>query len=612
MPGMRIASWNVTGMDDVETRNLGGIEMERRCGLGSRALLTAVVAGVMLGLAVLAPSVAGATSASKTALLDGQSVTTADGIVKGEEAISLEQWAAENAGFAVTVKSGEEWEKMTAAEFAQYQLLIVGDPDCRSTALSAVNSAPTWTPVVMGNGPNPLVGNRAVVGTDPEYHYAAGGGGARPTEAGNPASAGAEHLVQDGITFAGAVVGATGVYFDTSCSDLAEAEEDAAKPATSVIPNEIHQPTVEGPDGLDKTQVLEHLTLEPGKWTENTSPPCGGSVSQVATNSAFGEGPTKLLDSDIQGWGCSDHITFPQFPTDWAPLAVATDTPSTPTCGRDPEPPNAIHCGESYVLLAGEGILAEAPNLALTPKFNSNLAGGTHSITAIVAGNDHTPTPGVVVTFLLTGTNRGVAGTCTTSAGAADPECKTDEAGKVVFTYSDVNGVGKDTITASAELEIQIEEERLELEARPAAVRTVKTAEHTSAVQEWTPLPVVATATKAATAVLTEKVVKTPAGSASAARVVGCTASRSYLAAVRGAQIASVRFVLDGHTVGTVLHATGSGTFALRLRLKAGSKHHLAMHVTFTAASKTGAVTLKRTLARCAAAKPVAKPRFTG
>src|SRR5205085_679535 len=103
---------------------------------------------------------------------------------------------------------------MTAEEFAKYQVLIVGDPACGETALSAVNSASTWTAVVMGtSGENPAVGNRTVVGTDPEYHYAAGGGGAQPKEAGNPSSAGAEHLVQDGIAFAGGVSGATGVYF---------------------------------------------------------------------------------------------------------------------------------------------------------------------------------------------------------------------------------------------------------------------------------------------------------------------------------------------------------------------------------------------------------------
>jgi cytochrome c556 len=82
------------------------------------AVLGAALAALALALAAAGPAVAGATSASKTALLNGESVTTFDGITKGEEPISLEQYAAEQAGFTVTVKSGPEWEAMTAPEFA--------------------------------------------------------------------------------------------------------------------------------------------------------------------------------------------------------------------------------------------------------------------------------------------------------------------------------------------------------------------------------------------------------------------------------------------------------------------------------------------------------------
>ena len=48
---------------------------------------------------------------------------------------------------------------MSAAEFGQYQVLIVGDPNCRSSGTPSANiSAPVWAPVVMGS-----LGDRGVL-----------------------------------------------------------------------------------------------------------------------------------------------------------------------------------------------------------------------------------------------------------------------------------------------------------------------------------------------------------------------------------------------------------------------------------------------------------------
>src|SRR6185312_12232254 len=99
-----------------------------------RALVASMVLVLALCVLGLVPSMAAA-SAPNTALIDAESVTTFDGIEKGGEPISLEQYAAERAGFAVTVRSGEEWEAMTAADFAKYQVLVVGDPFCSETAV---------------------------------------------------------------------------------------------------------------------------------------------------------------------------------------------------------------------------------------------------------------------------------------------------------------------------------------------------------------------------------------------------------------------------------------------------------------------------------------------
>jgi hypothetical protein len=607
------------------------------------AMVTLVTVGALTWCAgaALAPSLASASSTANTALIDGQSVTTNDGIEKGGVPISLEQWAAENAGYTVTVRSGAEWESMTAEEFAQYQVLIVGDPLCGSTALSAVESAKTWTPVVMGKGPNPLKGNRVLIGTDPEFHYLNGDGGAQPTEPGNPESAGAEHLVQDGIAFAGGVEGATGVYFDTSCTDIEEPtaalKTPKAKPASGVKPATTPpQQEVEGPDGRDKTDVLNHLTTSTAAepWTEDAEPPCGGSVQQIASISVFDTGPTKLEDSNIQGWGCSDHVTFPTFPGDWHALAVATDTATHPTCGTDPDT-EATACGESYVLVAGRGIVASSAHLSLAPTTGEEEAGATHTHTvtatvtepepvvfdgrpaiagvhaaAVAAGN--VPAVNVDVQFVVTEQNDGVTGTCTTPEGAPDPECATNAEGKVNFTYADVNGVGADTINAS--------------------VLIGETTEQATATMTWTavvePVPIKTTTTTPTTtttvtpAVVTPVVVPpkpTPRGGVEAFGVAhlassanACVASSGYLASVAGSSITSVTFTLDGHKVTTLSKPNAHGAFTARVKLPVGGKEQLVIKVTFTAASKTHTATLHRTLARCAVTHPRPTPRFTG
>ena len=92
----------------------------------------------------------------------------------------------------------------------------------------------------------------------------------------------------------------------------------------------------------------------------------------------------------------------------------------------------------------------------------------------------------------------------------------------------------------------------------------------------------------------------------------GCVASTGYTASVAGSSIASVTFTLDGHKITTLHKANSHGAFTTHIKLPVGSKEKLAMKVTFTAASKTHPVTLHRTLARCAAARPRPTPRFTG
>ncbi|HEY1591106.1 MAG TPA: hypothetical protein VGF81_04890 [Solirubrobacteraceae bacterium] len=357
-----------------------------------------------------------------TALINGDSVTNVDGITDSSgNPISLEQFAAQHLGYTVTVVTGAQWDAMAATDFGKYQLLINGDPDCSTVPDSTTNNASTWAPVVMGTaGGNTQPGNRAVVSTDPEFHYLEGGGGAQPTNPADPTTAGAEHLVEAGMHFAGdGPAGTTGFYFDTTC--------------------ELNAGTIPTLDML--------TTTGPGNWVVNDSPPCGGSVQQIASTSEF----SIVSDSDIQGWECSDHETWPTFPADWNAQAVATDTPTQPTCGTDPST-GTTACGEAYVLLAGTGTSATSPDLSLSPTTAQNPAGTDHTVTATVV-HTGSPVPGTTVTFAISsGPNAGAKGTCTMSDGSSDPGCVTGSDGKVLFTYHDAGGVGTDTINASVTL----------------------------------------------------------------------------------------------------------------------------------------------------------------
>jgi hypothetical protein len=307
---------------------------------------------------------------------------------------SLEQQQASALGFSVDVVSGATWDSMTQAQFASYQLLIIGDPTCATMAASATSNAAVWAPVVMGTAVNTQPGNRILIGTDPVYHHFS-----------HP---GAVTLIRDGIAFAGALSGRTGVYLDFSCHD----------------------------NGMGLT-TLNMLSVGSGVWTENFSPPCGGSVNKIASNPAFAD----LHSSDLQGWGCSDHETFPQFRDDWSPLAVATDTPSHPTCGTDPDS-GATVCGQGYIYVAGVGTVVTSPNISMSPSTASNPAFTDHTVTATVTQSG-APVSGQLVSFTVTGQNNGATGVCNPAT------CTTDASGHVTFTYHDTNGPGDDTITAS-------------------------------------------------------------------------------------------------------------------------------------------------------------------
>jgi hypothetical protein len=94
-------------------------------------------------------------------------------------------------------------------------------------------------------------------------------------------------------------------------------------------------------------------------------------------------------------------------------------------------------------------------------------------------------------------------------------------------------------------------------------------------------------------------------GSAKLASKVGCVTGR-FTASVRGTQVATITFYVDGHKVKTVKGSAGSLN-VIASKYKIGV-HRITAVVTFTASSYTAPRTLKSTFFRCAPPKPA----FTG
>ena len=369
---------------------------------GSRRWRALSVIGAMMFASAMVATTATSSSgvanaAAPRALINASTVSGAP---------SQEEDIATDLGYDVTVVSDAVWASMTAADFGQYDLLIAGDPFCGSLPPGLISSAPVYGSVVLGAaGGRTLAGNRIVVGTDPVLH-----------DGGDHESPGARGtIIREGIGFAGSRPGTTGMYFgSTSAANYyGQSAETLA--------------------------ILAAISSGAGSWTIDADPPCGGSVSLIASNPAFVE----LTTASLQGWGCSVHEAFPTFPTDWSALAVATDTVTKPTCGVDPGTGLGA-CGEAYILIAGGAIVVNSVVISVSPTDATNPVGTTHTVTA----NVHTPggTPvvaGQLVAFTVTGQNTGATGSC------VPVDCKSDAAGNVSFTYADAAGAGDDTIKAS-------------------------------------------------------------------------------------------------------------------------------------------------------------------
>lgn len=359
-----------------------GVHRMVRCALLSVALLA--LSGIFFA--------ATAGAANPKALILGSTVSP--GRATDGSGLSLEEQQAQLAGFDTTVVDDATWDAMTASQFAAYQVLIIGDPTCGDTTspgTAAANNASVWQSVVMSSG-----GNKVIIGTDPTYHNNGPGGSQR-----------GDLLEKNGIAFAGARAGATGAYVDISC--------DSVYTDTSV-----------------PYAFLDGLTSHaPGSFQTQMAP-CEGNISIVAQS-----GPTSgLHDVDLANWGCSVHQSFLTWPSDYTPLALATDAPSQPYCANDVDT-GALACGEPYILVSGGGVVITS-NITLTPATATNPVGTDHTVTATVKDSTGAALSGKTVTFTVeSGPNVGATGTAVTNG-----------AGQATFTYHDSGGAGTDSISA--------------------------------------------------------------------------------------------------------------------------------------------------------------------
>ncbi|HET9424012.1 MAG TPA: hypothetical protein VFO55_01470 [Gemmatimonadaceae bacterium] len=228
---------------------------------GSRAavLLTLAVAASCGDNRVLEPNAIGSSAALATALPNTVLILSPT-VYPAGSASSQEAVAAAGLGFSVVFKNATEWAAMTAADFAQYRAIILGDPRCTgiTSAQAAVNNRMVWGPVIDGNV--------FIIGTDPAYHNKA-------------------LVAQKGIAFATAAAGRTGAYITTSCYSTSAASLLLGLSSVGTF-------TAVGTAGNNALKVANHPSLD------------------------------GLTSAYLSNWGASVHNGFSVWPSDFEVLGI--------------------------------------------------------------------------------------------------------------------------------------------------------------------------------------------------------------------------------------------------------------------------------------------------
>jgi hypothetical protein len=180
---------------------------------------------------------------------------------------SPEYQAARKMGLAVTLASDTEWAGMTAAQFATYRVIILGDANCASEDVvsAALANRHVWSRVVNGN--------ILIAGTAPVAN-------------------GAAVVTEKAVRFAAYEAGLTGLYVSLSCY------YQNAPPNTRVALL----------DGFGDFMVQGGA--------------CHASAHIVAEHPVLN---ASVTDHTMSNWPCSVNAQFNSFPmANFAPWAIAT------------------------------------------------------------------------------------------------------------------------------------------------------------------------------------------------------------------------------------------------------------------------------------------------
>jgi hypothetical protein len=354
-----------------------------------------MLSGAGVALIGLGTIVAGGVFAASTAHAAGPTALILDPTVSGGSG-SLEATDLTTAGWTITDVSASTWDSMSQAQFASYQLLVLGDPTCSSESptpiAGAVSDEATWEPVINGN--------QLIIGTDPVYHDTLGG---KP---------GAGVLIQKGLNYAGAQVGKTGIYLDLSCY------------YGLGIASGTHAPILDG--------------LRSG-FTVETAPNCADAIHVVASAQQL----IGITDADLSGWSCSVHEVFSTWPASYVPYAIDTTAPNPTYTAPDGTK------GDPYIVGIGGGL--SAGSIGLAGPSGTSPIGTDQTITATVQVNG-TGVNGASVTLTdISGPDNGlVENVMTNSNGVATFTYTSASAGTDEWTASYTPPVGSEETSNQA------------------------------------------------------------------------------------------------------------------------------------------------------------------
>lgn len=268
-------------------------------------------------------------------------------------ASSVEAMKAAALGMDVEVVDNVGWGAKSAADFASYRALVLGDPTCvtdPTTPQAATATTNVWAPVVNGNV--------IIMGTDEVYHDSQGG----------------DQLTASSMAFVTSQTGKTGALISLSCYFNGD------PPHTAV-------PLLDG--------------FSAGGFTVDGTAGglCFNDAHIVATSPAL----AGLTDATLSNWSCSVHEAFDKWPADFLVLAIARNLGSAFTAADGT-------VGTPYIIARGQ---ITALGLSLSPTSATNPVGTSHTVTATLTDPTGAPVVGSLIAFkILSGPNAGASGTC--------------------------------------------------------------------------------------------------------------------------------------------------------------------------------------------------------